>query len=188
MPPEINSARMYVGPRLRYRCWPRPQAWDRIGHRTGRSGGRLPSVTTRLNGGWQGYSGSRDDPGRGSVPRVAERRGVAKASRPPRHAKAAANAYEEAHAAMVPPPVIAANRSHSGRRWPEMNQLSQDSPGDRGDGRLLRPDVGAGRRGHVHLRRCFGAPPRGLHPFTSRPSLPSTWPPWPRTVRWATRK
>ena len=70
-------------------------------------------------------------------------------------AAAAVSAHETALAAMVPPPVIDANRAR--RSIAGHDELPGPSqPGNRGHRRRLRTDVGPGRRRHVRLCRRLG--------------------------------
>jgi PPE-repeat protein len=110
LPPEINSARMYEGPGSGPML-AAAAAWDGLAaelHSTATSYG---SVISELSAGpWLGAASAAMTAAVG--PYVAWVRSTAtQAEQTATQAKAAAAAYEVTFAAMVPPPVIAANRA-----------------------------------------------------------------------------
>jgi PPE-repeat protein len=124
MPPEINSARMYSGPGSDS-LLAAAAAWERIADGLDEAAAGFGSVTARLNGGWQGTAVIAMT--QAAAPYLGWLNAAAlKGQQAAAHAKAAANAYEEAHGAMVPPAVIAANRSRR-TSLAGSNQLSQDA-------------------------------------------------------------
>ena len=110
LPPEINSGRMYLGPGSGPML-AAAAAWDALAtelHSTATSYG---SVISELSAGpWLGAASAAMTGAAGSY--VAWMRSTAtQAEQTAMQAKAAAAAYEVTFAAMVPPPVIAANRA-----------------------------------------------------------------------------
>ena len=110
LPPEINSARMYDGPGSGPML-AAAAAWDGLAtelHSTATSYG---SVISELSAGpWLGAASAAMTAA--TAPYVAWMRSTAsQAEQTAIQAKAAAAAYEVTFAAMVPPPVIAANRT-----------------------------------------------------------------------------
>jgi PPE-repeat protein len=110
LPPEINSERMYDGPGSGPMLTA-AAAWDALAtelHSTATSYG---SVISELSAGpWLGAASAAMTAA--TAPYVAWMRSTAtQAEQTAVQAKAAAAAYEVAFAAMVPPPVIAANRA-----------------------------------------------------------------------------
>ena len=110
LPPEINSARMYdgagSGPMLAAAA-----AWDGLAFELHSSATSYGSVVSGLSAGpWLGAASGAMTAAAG--PYVAWMRSTAtQAEQTAIQAKAAAAAYEVTFAAMVPPPVIAANRT-----------------------------------------------------------------------------
>jgi PPE-repeat protein len=110
LPPEINSARMYdgagSGPMLAAAA-----AWDGLAFELHSSATSYGSVVSGLSAGpWLGAASAAMTAAAG--PYVAWMRSTAtQAEQTAIQAKAAAAAYEVTFAAMVPPPVIAANRT-----------------------------------------------------------------------------
>ena len=110
LPPEINSGRMYVGPGSGPML-AAAAAWDGLAaelHSTATSYG---SVISELSAGpWLGAASAAMTAA--TAPYVAWMRSTAtQAEQTSIQAKAAAAAYEVTFAAMVPPPVIEANRA-----------------------------------------------------------------------------
>src|SRR5271168_3771648 len=110
LPPEINSARMYdgagSGPMLAAAA-----AWDGLAFELHSAATSYGSVVSGLSAGpWLGAASAAMTAAAG--PYVAWMRSTAtQADQTAIQAKAAAAAYEVTFAAMVPPPVIAANRT-----------------------------------------------------------------------------
>src|ERR1700727_1614370 len=110
LPPEINSARMYdgagSGPMLAAAA-----AWDGLAFELHSSATSYGSVVSGLSAGpWLGAASGAMTAAAG--PYVAWRRSTAtQAEQTAIQAKAAAAAYEVTFAAMVPPPVVEANRA-----------------------------------------------------------------------------
>ncbi|MGA8545293.1 MAG: PPE domain-containing protein [Mycobacterium sp.] len=110
LPPEINSGRMYVGPGSGP-LLAAAAAWDGIATELNTAAASYGSVISALTTGpWLGAASA-------AMTAAAERyvawmrSTAAQAEQTATQAKAAAAAYEVTFAAMVPPPVIAANRA-----------------------------------------------------------------------------
>ena len=124
MPPEVNSARMYSGPGSAS-LMAAATAWNQLADGLDKTADGFRSVTTRLTGGWQGHAAIAMT--QAAVPYLGWlHAAAAKGEQTAAHAMAAASAYEDAHAAVVPPAVIAANRSRRMLVATE-NPLGQDS-------------------------------------------------------------
>ena len=110
LPPEINSARMYVGPGSGPML-AAAAAWDGLAADLHSTAGSYQSVIAGLTAGqWMGPSSM--SMAAAAAPYVAWTRSTAlQAEQAAKQAKAAATAYETAFAETVPPPVVAANRS-----------------------------------------------------------------------------
>ena len=110
LPPEINSARMYDGPGSGPML-AAAAAWDGLGAELHSTATAYGSVISELSAGpWLG--GASAAMTAAAAPYVAWMRSTAsQAEQTAIQAKAAAAAYEVTFAAMVPPPVIAANRA-----------------------------------------------------------------------------
>ena len=110
LPPEINSARMYDGPGSGPML-AAAAAWDGLAFELHSSATSYGSVVSGLSAGpWLGAASGAMTAAAG--PYVAWMRSTAtQAEQTAIQAKAAAAAYEVTFAAMVPPPVIAANRT-----------------------------------------------------------------------------
>jgi PPE-repeat protein len=110
LPPEVNSGRMYVGPRSGPML-AAAAAWDGLAaelHSTAASYGSLISGLT--SGSWLGPASA--SMAAAAAPFVTWlTTAAAQAEQTASQARAAAAAYETAFVATVPPPVIAANRS-----------------------------------------------------------------------------
>jgi PPE-repeat protein len=110
LPPEVNSGRMYAGagagPMLAA-----ASAWERLAVELGSAAKAYESVVAGFTG--QEWLGPASESMAAAAVRYAGWLGVtaAQAEQTAVQARAAAAAYEAAFAAMVPPPVIAANRS-----------------------------------------------------------------------------
>ena len=125
LPPETNSGLMYLGPGSRS-MMAAAIAWDGLAARLYNTAVRCNSVISELAAGWQG-------PAATALTRAAATHTgwlnavAAQAERTATQAKSAANAYELALAAMVPPSAIQANRML--RTWlADTNCLGQSSP------------------------------------------------------------
>jgi PPE-repeat protein len=110
LPPEINSRRMYAGPGSGPML-AAAAAWDGLAAELYSAASSYQSVISGLTAGpWLGLSSA--SMAAAATPYVAWMNATAaEAEQTAAQAKAAAAAYESAFAAMVPPPVIAANRS-----------------------------------------------------------------------------
>jgi PPE-repeat protein len=110
LPPEINSARMYDGPGSGPML-AAAAAWDGLGAELHSTATAYGSVIAELTAGpWLGAASAAMVAA--AAPYVAWMRTTAsQAEQTAIQAKAAAAAYEVTFAAMVPPPVIAANRA-----------------------------------------------------------------------------
>jgi len=125
LPPEINSGRMYSGPGSGSMIWA-AVTWDGTAARLYDMAADCRSVISKLAG------GSRGPAEMAITQAVAPYIGwlnatAAQAQQTATQAKAAASAYESAFAAMVPPPVIDANRALR-RSLAAANCLGQSSP------------------------------------------------------------
>ncbi|WP_051190300.1 PPE family protein [Mycobacterium sp. UM_WGJ] len=109
LPPEINSGRMYSGPGSGS-LLTAATAWENLSAELQTAASSYDSVTSGLvTGGWTGPSAVAM--AASAAPYVTWLRGVGvQAEATARQATAAAEAYSTAVAAVVPPPVIAANR------------------------------------------------------------------------------
>jgi PPE-repeat protein len=110
LPPEINSARMYSGPGSAP-LMQAAAAWDRLAEELNATAESYSLTLSGLTGQeWLGLSSLTM--AAAAAPYVAWMRGTAaQAEQAAAQALAAANAYEAAYAATVPPAAIAANRS-----------------------------------------------------------------------------
>lgn len=124
LPPEIHSARMYSGPGAQS-FLAAAAAWSNVADGLDDAADGFRCVAGKLNSGWQGTAAiamtQAATPYLGWLNAAA-----AKSKQTAAHARAAAAAHREAHAAMVPPPVIEANRSHRAY-LAAGNALSQDT-------------------------------------------------------------
>jgi PPE-repeat protein len=110
LPPEINSGRMYVGPGSGPMLTA-AAAWDGLATELHSAATSYGSVISELSAGpWLGAASAAMTAA--TAPYIAWMRSTAtQAEQTATQAKAAAAAYEVTFAAMVPPPVIAANRA-----------------------------------------------------------------------------
>jgi PPE-repeat protein len=109
LPPEINSGRMYAGPGAGSLVVA-AAAWDGLAAELRSAASSYSSAISGLTAQWQGPSAAAM--AAAATPYAVWLSGTAtQAEQAAAQAKAAATAYETAFAAMVPPPVIAANRS-----------------------------------------------------------------------------
>jgi PPE-repeat protein len=124
-PPEINSGRMYAGPGSGSLV-AAAAAWDGLAAELWSAAASYSSVISGLTAGWQGPSSAAM--AAAAAPYAAWMSGTAaQAEQAAVQARAAATAYQIAFAAMVPPPVIAANRSQ--RAWlVTTNLFGQNTP------------------------------------------------------------
>lgn len=124
VPPEIHSARMYSGPGAQS-LLTAAAAWGNVADGLDEAADGFRRVTAKLNCGWQGAAAIAMT--QAATPYLGWLNAAAvKSKQAADHARAAATAYQEAYAAMVPPPVIAANRSHR-EALVTGNALSQDT-------------------------------------------------------------
>ena len=109
LPPEINSGRMYAGPGSGSMLTA-ASAWENLAAELNTAAASYDSVTSGLAAGpWTGPAATAM--AASAAPYVTWLRGAgAQAETTARQATAAAEAYSTAVAAVVPPPVIAANR------------------------------------------------------------------------------
>src|ERR1700758_899641 len=108
LPPEINSGRMYAGPGTGSMV-AAAAAWDGLAAQLHSTATAYSSVISGLTAGWQGPSSAAM--AAAAAPYAAWMSATAaQAEQAAAQARAAATAYQTAFAAMVPPPVIAANR------------------------------------------------------------------------------
>ncbi|MDT5116133.1 MAG: hypothetical protein QOE30_1872 [Mycobacterium sp.] len=125
LPPETNSGLMYSGPGSRS-MMDAAIAWDGLAARLYNAAAQCHSVISKLAAGWQGPAATT------LTQAAATHAGwlnavAAQADRTATQAMSAANAYDLALAAMVPPSAIQANRML--RTWlAETNCLGQSSP------------------------------------------------------------
>jgi PPE-repeat protein len=125
LPPEINSGRMYAGSGSGS-MMTAAVAWDGLAAELRSAATSYSSVISGLTAGWQGPSSSAM--AAAAAPYAAWMSGTAaQAEQTAAQARAAASAYQTAFAAMVPPPVIAANRSQLALLV-EGNVLGQNTP------------------------------------------------------------
>jgi PPE-repeat protein len=125
LPPEINSGRMYAGPGSGS-MMTAAVAWDGLAAELRSAATSYSSVISGMTAGWQGPSSAAM--AAAAAPYAAWISGTAaQAEQAAGQARAAASAYQTAFAAMVPPPVIAANRSQLA--WlVQGNLLGQNTP------------------------------------------------------------
>jgi PPE-repeat protein len=108
LPPEINSGRMYAGPGSGSMV-AAAAAWGGLAAQLHSTATAYSSVISGLTAGWQGPSSAAM--AAAAAPYAAWMSATAEqAEQAAAQARAAATAYQTAFAAMVPPPVIAANR------------------------------------------------------------------------------
>ncbi|MGB8389401.1 PPE family protein [Mycobacterium sp.] len=110
LPPEINSARMYAGPRSGS-MWAAAAAWDAVAAELGSAASSFQSVVSGLTGAvWLGPTSVLMT--MAAVPYVQWLSAAStQAEQVANEARLSAGAFEAAFAATVPPPVIAANRA-----------------------------------------------------------------------------
>jgi PPE-repeat protein len=110
LPPEVNSARMYAGPGLGSML-AAASSWDGLAAELRSTASSYGSVITELTeGSWVGPSSTAMEAA--ATPYVGWLNAAAGgAEQTAAQAKAAASAYQAAFGMMVPPPVIAANRT-----------------------------------------------------------------------------
>lgn len=110
LPPEVNSGRMYAGPGSGSML-AAATAWDELASELDATAANIESVISELTDEpWQGPSAATA--AAATAPQVAWLNATAEqATQAGAQAKAAATAYESAHAMTVHPSVIAANRS-----------------------------------------------------------------------------
>jgi PPE-repeat protein len=124
LPPEINSGRMYSGPGAGSMI-EAATVWDTLGAQLHDMAADYRAVTAKLACRRQGPAPTAITQ---AAPYVAWLNATgAQAQRTAAQAKAAANAYDSALAAMVPPPVIEANRARR-MSLASTNWLGQSSP------------------------------------------------------------
>jgi PPE-repeat protein len=110
LPPEVNSGRMYAGPGAGPML-AAASAWERLAVELGSAAKAYESVIAGLTG--QGWLGPASESMAAAVVPYAGLMGAtaAQAERTAAQVAAAASAFEEAYAAMVPPSLVAVNRS-----------------------------------------------------------------------------
>ncbi len=110
LPPEINSARMYAGPRSGT-MWAAAAAWDGLAVQLGSAASSFQSTVSTLTGGaWQGPASMTM--ATAAAPYVQWLTATsAKAELVANQARLSAGAFEAAFTATVPPEVVAANRA-----------------------------------------------------------------------------
>jgi PPE-repeat protein len=110
LPPEINSARMYAGPRSGS-MWAAAAAWDGLAAQLGSAASSFQSTVSGLTGGaWLGPSSV--SMATAAAPYVGWLSAASfQAEQVANQTRVAAGAFEAAFAMTVPPPVIAANRA-----------------------------------------------------------------------------
>lgn len=110
VPPEVNSERMYAGPRSRSML-AAADAWERLAEELYATVASYRATIATLNAdGWQGSASDAMATAIAPYLRWLTRT-AAKADEIAGQAKAAAGAYDDAFAATVPPPAIEANRA-----------------------------------------------------------------------------
>lgn len=124
LPPEIHSARMYSGPGAGS-LLAAAASWGNVADGLDETADGFRSVTAMLTSGWQGHSAIAMTQAAASYLSWLHAAAV-KGGQAAAHATAAATAYDEAHAAMVPPSVINANRTHR-RSLAQRNATGQDT-------------------------------------------------------------
>ena len=108
LPPEVNSARMYAGPRSGT-MWAAAAAWDGVAAELGAAAGSFQSTVAALTGAWQGPASMTM--AAAAAPYVRWLTATsAKAEVVANQARLSAGAFEAAFIATVPPPVVTANR------------------------------------------------------------------------------
>ncbi|MEQ0702605.1 PPE family protein [Mycobacterium tuberculosis] len=166
LPPEINSARLYVGAGLAPML-DAAAAWDGLADELGSAAASFSAVTAGLAGSsWLGAASTamtERPPLSGLVERGG---GAGPAGGHPN--RLAAAAFEAALAATVHPAIISANRALFASLVVS-NLLGQNAPAIAGHRGRLRADVGPGRGGDVWLP-CRGLGGR-LGVDTVRPAL-----------------
>jgi PPE-repeat protein len=110
LPPEINSARMYAGPRSGS-MWTAAAAWDAVAAQLGSAASSFQSTVSGLTGAvWLGPASM--SMASAAAPFVQWLTATsAEAEQVANQARLSAAAFDAAFAATVPPPVIAANRA-----------------------------------------------------------------------------
>lgn len=109
LPPEVNSGRMYAGPGSGPMLTA-AAAWDTLAAQLHAAAASYSSVISGLAAAWQGPSSV--SMASAAAPYLAWMSATAaQAEQAAAQARGAVAAYEEAFAATVPPPVVAANRS-----------------------------------------------------------------------------
>ncbi|WP_157011643.1 PPE family protein, partial [Mycobacterium celatum] len=126
LPPEINSARMYLGPGSGSML-AAAAAWDELAAELHATASAYQSVVSQLAGGpWLGSASA--SMAAAAAPYVTWMRATAKqAEQAAAQASAAAGAYESARATTVPPLVVAANRALQ-KTLVATNILGQNTP------------------------------------------------------------
>lgn len=110
LPPEINSARMYAGPRSGA-MWAAAAAWDTVAAELGSTASSFHSTVSSLTGGpWRGPASTAM--ATAASPYVQWLTATsANAARVATQTRLSAGAFETAFAATVPPEIVAANRA-----------------------------------------------------------------------------
>ena len=109
LPPEINSARMYAGPRSGT-MWAAATAWDGVAAELASAASSFQSTVAALTGTWQGPASATM--ATAAAPYVQWLTTTsAKAELVANQARLSAGAFEAAFVATVPPATVAANRA-----------------------------------------------------------------------------
>jgi PPE-repeat protein len=109
LPPETNSARIYLGPRSGS-MWAAAAAWDVLASELSSAAGSFQSAVLVLGGSWQGPSAVAM--AAAAVPYVLWLSSAsAQAEQAALEARLSAGAFDAAFIATVPPPAIAVNRA-----------------------------------------------------------------------------
>jgi PPE-repeat protein len=124
-PPEINSARMYSGPRAGSML-DAANAWDRLADHLYSTAASYQAITTLTDEDWRGSAA--DSMAASVAPYISWLTDTdAQVEEVASQARAAASAFETAFAATVPPPVIEANRAQLASLIAD-NAVGQNTP------------------------------------------------------------
>jgi PPE-repeat protein len=173
LPPEVNSGRMYAGPGSGPML-AAAAAWDALAAELQGVGRSYESVISELASGWMGPSATAM--ANAAAPYAMWMHDTAaQAEHTATQAKAAAAAYESAYSAIVPPPLIATNRSQL-MSLVQTNLLGQNTPAiaatETAYGEMWAQDVTAmygyaGNSSTASTLTPFGPPPQTTNPAGS---------------------
>jgi PPE-repeat protein len=139
LPPEVNSARMYLGPGSDSMV-AAAQAWEGLASELHATANSYRSVTAALTAGpWIGPSSASMTAAANSYVSWLNR-AAAQAEEAGARAKAAAGAYEEAFASTVPPQLVAASRALLAR-LAATNMFGRNTSATAGDGDAPPPRI-----------------------------------------------